>query len=826
MSHRGTVRNSTTGPRQSKRGDASIRGTKRGTQQSVVGSSHRRGSAADANRPPVIDPDDKTNRTPQPLCAPLPTTGHGGGIGASTMQSVMSMSVAGTGLADGTQLGAQSSFMQSSGPSMGMSMASGSMMAGSMMSGMSGSMVSNASDDRVSTSLQPKLETPLAVDLMKAQQKAECALLTEDDLEKTASIILTETPTVMLLDIKSKWVRPENTEMVTQTEETNTRLAATYEAKVTAADNYTARGVNTLNAILKSKLVQETAPLSVDNGFQVYEFDIYDAFYEKEKPAAEEEEDMANEEEEIATATEGAEVATNSGVVDSDTTIGASTMMPQGSTTAVHDGQTMLQPGMPGFTGTQGAVGVAAQLGMSSLSSAAKIALKDKLQTMERMVMQNVYAAKHLEYCGFDLPAELRVATALEEEQQPASSDEDEDSDEDDDSEEEDEHIDYRLDELWSFECELTEGKNVAALAWSEHDTHRHILAVAYGETDFSRAQQAGAIMLWSLKNPNHPEHIIRTPSGVISLAFSHNHPNLLAAGFYDGTVCVYDIGRRDSKPFLEASYQQKHTGPVWELRWVDQNSERGEKLVSISSDGRVTQWTMKKGLEHTDLFKLKKVVNPAKQKEVKSEAFISRNASGFCFDFSPADPQYYLCGTEEGNVHLCSRSYNHILQTYVGHTGPVYKVKFSPHHAGLFLSASADWSCKMWHVDTGKMLLSYQPNNTPVMDVCWSPAKPTVFGTASADGKLQVYDIAQNQMDPSCTFQLPPNEDGQPKALNALSFGVNSPVVIAGSEDGQVRTFTIHGLSSHQVLGNPKKQLESILMMGEELTSSATEEH
>jgi WD40 repeat protein len=307
----------------------------------------------------------------------------------------------------------------------------------------------------------------------------------------------------------------------------------------------------------------------------------------------------------------------------------------------------------------------------------------------------------------------------------------------------------------------------------------------------------------------------------------------------------------------------------VWELRWVDQNSERGEKLVSISSDGRITQWTIKKGLEHTDLFKLKKVENPAKQKETKSEAFISRNASGFCFDFSPSDPQQYICGTEEGNIHLCSRSYNHVLQTFNGHTGPVYKVKFSPFHSGLLLSASADWSCKMWHADSGRMLLSYQPNNTPMTDVCWSPSKPTVFATTSFDGKLQVYDIAQNQMDPSCTFHIK-NEDvaaaveseqpvegtegeedshheaeehaaggdsatpatqevvpktDRPVALNALSFGVNSPVVIAGSEDGQVRTFTVHGLSSQQFQKDPVELLEGILMMGQDHTAAVSEE-
>jgi hypothetical protein len=32
------------------------------------------------------------------------------------------------------------------------------------------------------------------------------------------------------------------------------------------------------------------------------------------------------------------------------------------------------------------------------------------------------------------------------------------------------------------------------------------------------------------------------------------------------------------------------------------------ENLVSISTDGRVTQWSIKKGLEHQDLMRLKRL--------------------------------------------------------------------------------------------------------------------------------------------------------------------------------------------------------------------------
>lgn len=45
-----------------------------------------------------------------------------------------------------------------------------------------------------------------------------------------------------------------------------------------------------------------------------------------------------------------------------------------------------------------------------------------------------------------------------------------------------------------------------------------------------------------------------------------------------------------------------KHTGPVWQLRWIEKergsSEERVEVLVSVSTDGRVTQWAIRKGFE------------------------------------------------------------------------------------------------------------------------------------------------------------------------------------------------------------------------------------
>ena len=46
-----------------------------------------------------------------------------------------------------------------------------------------------------------------------------------------------------------------------------------------------------------------------------------------------------------------------------------------------------------------------------------------------------------------------------------------------------------------------------------------------------------------------------------------------------------------------------KHTSAVWQLRWVEKDhgtaEEHAEVLVSVSTDGRVTQWAIRKGFEY-----------------------------------------------------------------------------------------------------------------------------------------------------------------------------------------------------------------------------------
>ena len=53
-----------------------------------------------------------------------------------------------------------------------------------------------------------------------------------------------------------------------------------------------------------------------------------------------------------------------------------------------------------------------------------------------------------------------------------------------------------------------------------------------------------GLVLFWSLRNPEHPEKVLRTSHPVVSLDFSKLTPMLLAVGLTNGDVNIYDVKR------------------------------------------------------------------------------------------------------------------------------------------------------------------------------------------------------------------------------------------------------------------------------------------
>uniref|UniRef100_A0A8D2KJB0 Uncharacterized protein n=1 Tax=Urocitellus parryii TaxID=9999 RepID=A0A8D2KJB0_UROPR len=264
---------------------------------------------------------------------------------------------------------------------------------------------------------------------------------------------------------------------------------------------------------------------------------------------------------------------------------------------------------------------------------------------MERVLMENIFQPKLAAYRQLPIlkelepeePKEVLEGEKLEEVEEEVKEEE----------EEIEELEPANLERLWSFSCDLTKGLNISSLAWNKTNT-------------------------W-------PERIYQSPYGVTAVDFSIGTPNLLAVGYHNGTIAVYNVQSNTDVPILDSSESpRKHLGPVWQLQWIEQDrgttgDDKREILVSISADGRISKWVIRKGLDCHDLMRLRRTTGGINkkggEKEKKGEALISRQAPGMCFAFHPKDTNIYLAGTEEGHIHKCSCSYNEqYLETYRGH--------------------------------------------------------------------------------------------------------------------------------------------------------------
>jgi len=592
------------------------------------------------------------------------------------------------------------------------------------------------------------LHPPIAHAVTSTVEDEEEVPLTEADLAQDVVIVLEETPTFFLLEIPGACFSVDST-LAAEVTERNNRYTAMKKARA-SSDIYVERSAQTLPRMLKTKDVQAMPAATKEAGVRAAVWDIYDAYKIQEEPNS---------------PVDG--MSNNQGTEDKSGLVGGDKDVGDGIESESVDGSD-------------------ATTERTKTDLVESDALKESLRIIERLVQQNVFHQRHLAYRNYLTYADAVSSTVTEVADEP-----------------------HTIDLLWSMSCSLTAGRNVTSMAWNRLKTD--LLAVGYGQFDFGQ-QRDGLILFWSLKNPEFPERSYSVPCGVTAIAFSATHPNLLAAGLYDGSVVIYDVRKSDSKPVLESSHTTgKHSDAVWDLRWVDKGSERGESLVSISMDGRITQWSMKKGLEHTDLMNLKRVNKQASKGagEAKSEAFISRKASGLGFDFSPKDPNIYVAGTEDGNMHRCSCSYNEqYLESYVGHSGPVYRIRWSPFSQDAFISCSADWTVKLWSEDSDKPVLTFQSCMDYVADICWSPINGTVFAAVTGDGRLEVWDLSISTLDPIIVHQI------EGKKPSAVLFALNSPVVVVGDSTGAVDVYRVRGFDPEDVSEDTQRsRLDRIIL-------------
>jgi len=336
---------------------------------------------------------------------------------------------------------------------------------------------------------------------------------------------------------------------------------------------------------------------------------------------------------------------------------------------------------------------------------------------------------------------------------------------------------------LWRFSTERTKRKQVTSLCWNP--AYPDLFAVGFGSYEFMK-QGSGLVCCFSLKNTFHPEFIFSTDSGVMCLDFHPHHQSLLAVGCYDGTVLVYDIRHKSNHPIYSSSIRTgKHTDPVWQVHWQQEDLAKELNFFSISSDGQVASWIMSKNeLKMEPVMQLKLV---SATRDDPDEVNLSGLAGGCCFDFNKQSEHLFIIGTEEGKIHKCSKAYSgQYLETYQGHHMAVYALKWNPFHKRVFISCSADWTIKIWDHSHPYPILSFDLGNA-VGDVAWSPYSSTVFAAVTSDGKVHVFDLQENKHEPLCEQKVVKRAK-----LTHISFNQTDPILIVGDDRGGVNSLKL----------------------------------
>lgn len=340
---------------------------------------------------------------------------------------------------------------------------------------------------------------------------------------------------------------------------------------------------------------------------------------------------------------------------------------------------------------------------------------------------------------------------------------------------------------LWKFSFDKVKKLAVTSITWSPK--YLDLFAVGHGSYDFLK-QTNGMILFYTLKNPSYPEIMYETDSGVMSLDLHPEYPYLLAVGFYNGNVAVYNVLENKTSPvYVSSAKTGKHTDPVWQVKWQKEDLDNNLNFFSISSDGRVVSWTLLKNeIVYHDVIRL--TLDGVSAEGPDGTRLISL-AGGTAFDFHHEKDTLFLVGTEEGKVHVCSKSYSStFLETYEAHHMAVYRVAWNRYHPRLFITCSADWSVKIWDRTTS----SKEPVFTfdlgcAVGDVSWSPYSSTIFAAVTADGKVHVFDLSINKYEPLCEQVVTQKKKTK---LTHIAFNPRHPIVIVGDDRGNVTSLKL----------------------------------
>lgn len=316
--------------------------------------------------------------------------------------------------------------------------------------------------------------------------------------------------------------------------------------------------------------------------------------------------------------------------------------------------------------------------------------------------------------------------------------------------------------------------RNASFMAW--HPDGLPKLLVSYSILAFQQ-QPAGMPLssyVWDLANPNTPDAELAPPSQLCCARFNLKDSNLIGAGQYNGQFTYFDT-RKGPAPVDSSPVEHSHRDPVYDFAWLQ--TKTGVDAMTVSTDGMVFQWDIRRMAEPTERIQLR---------EKGSEAVLG----GVTLEYDPtAGPTKFMVGTEQGTILSCNwkakNAADRVGSGYPGHHGPIYALKRNPFFSKYFISMG-DWTARVWNEDLKTPLMTTKYHSSYITGGTWSPTRPGVFFTTKMDGSLDVWDLFYKHNEPTLQVQVTDSP------LTAFCVQDSGSVCALGTADGSCTVLSL----------------------------------
>lgn len=330
-------------------------------------------------------------------------------------------------------------------------------------------------------------------------------------------------------------------------------------------------------------------------------------------------------------------------------------------------------------------------------------------------------------------------------------------------------------DERW------TKNRVVTSMDWSA--VFPELLVASYDKNPDAAHDPDGVCLVWNTRfKKTTPEDIFHCQSAVMSATFARFHPNLIIGGTYSGQIVLWDNRDKRRTPVQRSPLSASaHTHPVYCTRVV--GTQNAHNLISVSTDGRLCSWSLDMLSAPQETLELQQA------KQSKPVAVTS-------LAFPTGDVNNFVVGSEDGAVYTACRhgSRAGVLDTFEGHGAPITGV--SAHYgqgtldfSHLFLTASMDWTVKLWSLKENRWpLYSFESNDDYVYDVAWSPTHPALFATVDGTGRLDLWNLNNDTEVSTASVSV----DGPAAAFNRVSWTQSGLHVTAGDDAGKIWVYDV----------------------------------